>query len=114
MIKKQASMHFFGLSLSKTVAEKSFLNYLGAHQGRVVANPLGSPPRSSGMSKERARARQGHIAEKATIDHLVRTLSPIKGPVRGRVLAPVTESGLVVEEQVRKAWSQPVVGLAIF
>ena len=67
------------------------------------------------MSAElvRLRAYQGHVAEKATIDHLVRVLSPEAQP-EGRVLAAVTESGLLVEEQVRKAWNQPVVGLAIF
>ena len=26
----------------------------------------------------------------------------------------LSESGLVIEDQVRKAWNQPVVGLAIF
>ena len=66
------------------------------------------------MTAERARARKGHIAEKATIDHLVRILSPMNRPTEGRVLAPVTESGLLIEDQVRKAWNQPVVGLAIF
>ena len=111
---KLGKTDFFGVHLSKTVAEKSFLNYLGAIKGRAALSSLGSTPRSSGMTAERARAHQGHIAEKATIDHLIRILAPVDQPAEGRVLAPVTESGLLIEDQVRKAWNQPVVGLAIF
>jgi hypothetical protein len=68
------------------------------------------------MTAESARelAYRGHVAEEATIEHLVRTLSPETPPGDGKVFEAVTESGLVVEEQVRKAWSQPVVGLAVF
>ena len=68
------------------------------------------------MSTERAllRAYQAHVADEATIDHLVRVFSTPEPPTEGRVLAATTETGLAIEDQVRKAWNQPVVGLAIF
>ncbi|GEM_PF-2819885 len=62
----------------------------------------------------RIRAHQGHVAEKATIDHLVRALSETPPADEGRVLAAVTDSGLVVEDQVRKIWDRTIIGLAIF
>jgi hypothetical protein len=67
------------------------------------------------MTAERARqsARQRHVAEKATIDHLIQSLCGEIEP-RGRVLAPVTETGLTIEDQVRKTWNRTVIGLAIF
>jgi hypothetical protein len=68
------------------------------------------------MTAERARAnaRKGHVAEKATIDHLIQSLSGGEPEHDGRVLAAVTESGLAIEDQVRKTWNRMVVGLAIF
>lgn len=68
------------------------------------------------MTAERARlsVRQGHVAEKATIDHLVRSLSSGVSQRPSRVMSGVTESGLLIEDQLRKTWNQQVIGLAIF
>jgi hypothetical protein len=61
-----------------------------------------------------AHLRKWHIGEAATIDHLVRSL-PLEEPhVDNRVHEPITASGLCVEDQVRKTWNNPIVGLAIF
>ncbi|HEX3883572.1 MAG TPA: hypothetical protein VHW66_13005 [Stellaceae bacterium] len=60
----------------------------------------------------RARARQGHIAEKATIDHLIRSLSS-DGHSTGRVLSATTDTGLTIQDQLRKTWSPIVIGLVI-
>jgi hypothetical protein len=59
-----------------------------------------------------ARARQGHIAEEATIDHLIRSLS-LETQGSGRVLSATTETGLTIEHQIRKSWNPLVIGLAI-
>jgi hypothetical protein len=61
-----------------------------------------------------ARFRKWHIGEEATIEHLVRSLAPGEPHVENRVHEAVTASGLCVEDQVRKTWNNPVVGLAIF
>jgi hypothetical protein len=61
-----------------------------------------------------AHFRKWHIGEEATIDHLVRSLAPEAPHVDNRVHEAVTESGLCVEDQVRKTWNNPVIGLAIF
>jgi hypothetical protein len=58
----------------------------------------------------RARARQGHIAEQATIDHLIRSLSL---EPQGRVVPATTETGLLVQDQIRKTWNPIVIGLVI-
>jgi hypothetical protein len=63
-------------------------------------------------SDARARARQGHIAEQATIDHLIRSLS-FEPPGSGRILSAKTETGLTVQDQIRKSWNPIVIGLAI-
>jgi hypothetical protein len=54
-----------------------------------------------------------HKREKATIDHLVGALGGGK-TTSGTVHSPLTETGLAVEEQVRKAWRPCGVGLPIF
>jgi hypothetical protein len=61
-----------------------------------------------------AHFRKWHIGEEATIDHLVRSLSLEEPYVDNRVHEAMTETGLVVETQVRKSWDNPVIGLAIF
>jgi hypothetical protein len=61
-----------------------------------------------------AHFRKWHIGEEATIEHLVRSLSPEQPHVDNRVHDPVTATGLVVEAQVRKTWNNPIIGLAIF
>lgn len=58
--------------------------------------------------------RKWHVGEKATIDHLVQTLSPETPHVETRIHDALTENGLVVEAQVRKIWSSPFIGLAVF
>ena len=51
--------------------------------------------------------------EKATIDHLVRALGP--GSRLGETThSAFTQTGLAIEDQVRKAWHQAPIGLAIF
>ena len=62
----------------------------------------------------RYRTRNWHVGEKAVIDHLVRGISDRKRGGGGRVHEAFTESGLLVEDQVRKAWDRNLVGLAIF
>jgi hypothetical protein len=62
----------------------------------------------------RRRTRKWHIGDKATIDHLVAASSPIRPRAEGRTLQAVTDSGLLVQDQVRKAWDRTIVGLAIF
>jgi len=54
-----------------------------------------------------------HRREKATIDHLVRTIYPVKNP-SGANHSAFTASGLAVEDQVRKAWQPATAGLAMF
>ncbi len=61
-----------------------------------------------------ARFRRWHVSEAATIDHLVTVLAPEAPHIDNRVHDAVTDNGLCVEAQVRKAWNNPVVGLAIF
>ena len=54
-----------------------------------------------------------HRREKATIDHLVRSLRDKKNSTETGHSA-FTASGLAIEDQVRKAWRPSAVGLAIF
>jgi len=66
------------------------------------------PPRSS-----RDLIKNWHRREKATIDHLVRTADvPKTTPQYSH--SPFTDSGLAVEDQVRKAWSISTAGVPIF
>ena len=54
-----------------------------------------------------------HRREKATIDHLVRTIADPEAAASSPH-SPFTASGLAVEAQVRKAWQQSPGGLPIF
>jgi hypothetical protein len=54
-----------------------------------------------------------HRREKAMIDHLVRTLGEGRDSV-GTTHSAFTPSGLVVEEQIRKACRPAAIGLAMF
>jgi hypothetical protein len=54
-----------------------------------------------------------HRREKATIDHLVDEVYE-KKPAEGHMQSPTTDSGLPVEEQVRKEWDPKKGGLPIF
>ena len=55
-----------------------------------------------------------HRRDKAMIDHLVGSVGGGKGDIVGRTHSPMTSSGLVVEDQVRKAWQPCGVGLPVF
>ena len=61
----------------------------------------------------RRRVRKRHVREKATIDHLVRAVY-LKVDEKGTTHAPITASGLSVEDQVRKEWHPGLGGLALF
>ena len=75
----------------------------------------GTPLRQAVDDKRDVEAhfRKWHVMEEATIDHLVRSLAPEEPHADMRHDA-VTETGLSVEDQIRKAWNNPVIGLAIF
>ena len=55
-----------------------------------------------------------HRREKATIDHLVRKIDSAETAAAPSPRSAFTASGLAIETQVRKAWQQSPVGLAIF
>jgi hypothetical protein len=61
-----------------------------------------------------AHFRKWHVSEEATIDHLVRSLAFEEPQADNRRHDAMTTTGLCVEEQVRKTWDNPVIGLAIF
>ena len=63
-------------------------------------------------SNDKARQKR-HKREKATIEHLVDKVYEHK-PAEGRVQNPTTDSGLPVEEQVRKEWDPKKGGLPTF
>jgi hypothetical protein len=54
-----------------------------------------------------------HRREKTTIDHLVDRVYDGK-PAEGHMQSPTTDSGLPVEEQVRKEWDPKKGGLPTF
>ncbi len=54
-----------------------------------------------------------HRREKATIDHLVQAIGDPKGAA-ATTHSAFTSSGLVVEDQIRKAGRRCAVGLAMF
>ena len=54
-----------------------------------------------------------HRGEKATIDHLVRSLAdPASAP--HTIHSAYTSSGVSIEDQIRKAWRPDSAGLAMF
>jgi len=64
-------------------------------------------------SSRRLLLKKWHRREKATIDHLVNAIDA-KGETAGRTHSAMTSTGLIVEEQVRKAWQPYGLGLATF
>jgi hypothetical protein len=54
-----------------------------------------------------------HRRDKATIDHLVRTIGDGKNS-SGTTHSAFTASGLSIEDQVRKAWQPVSAGIAMF
>jgi hypothetical protein len=68
------------------------------------------------MTKDRVlriSARRRHLHEKAMIDHVAR-LCERKGGDTGTAHSATTQTGLAVEDQVRKKWGPHMGGLAIF
>jgi len=65
------------------------------------------------LRSSRQLIKMWHRREKAMMDHLVRTVEPIKNP-SGTTHSAFTASGLAVEDQVRKACRPLSVGLAMF
>ena len=61
-----------------------------------------------------AHFRKWHVNEEATIDHIVRSLAFEEPEIDNRLHDAMTATGLCVEDQVRKTWNNPVIGLAIF
>jgi hypothetical protein len=65
------------------------------------------------LRSSRRMIQKWHRREKATLDHLVTSIGDSMAG-GGRVHPPTTSSGLIVEEQVRKAWTPNQGGLPIF
>lgn len=65
------------------------------------------------LRSSRDLIKKWHRREKATIDHLVRSVGPSEAST-GTTHSAFTPSGLAIEDQVRKAWRQMPIGLAIF
>ena len=65
------------------------------------------------LRSSRHLIRTWHRREKATIDHLVRSINPVENPPT-TVHSAFTASGLAIEDQVRKAWQPATAGLAMF
>jgi hypothetical protein len=82
-------------------------------QNRDVLSPIAREESMKEALSTRRLIRNWHKNEKATIDHLVGVMGKPR-TVSGTVHSPMTETGLVVEDQVRKAWRPAGVGLPIF
>jgi hypothetical protein len=54
-----------------------------------------------------------HRREKATVDHLVRTMGDAKSTT-ATTHSPFTSSGLAIEDQIRKACGPSNAGLPVF
>ena len=82
----------------------------------IVKEPLTKAPLAriemTNTSNDQARQKR-HRREKATIDHLVDKVYEDE-PAEGHVQNPTTDSGLPVEEQVRKEWDPKKGGLPTF
>ena len=70
------------------------------------------------MANDSAKTRRRHVREKSVIDHLARKLfepTPETAAANGTATpSPVTDTGLSVEEQVRKEWDPSKGGLPTF
>jgi hypothetical protein len=66
------------------------------------------------LRSSRHLIRMWHRREKATIDHLARAIGARETPVPPTVHSAFTQSGLAVEDQLRKAWQPVTLGLAMF
>ena len=65
------------------------------------------------LRSSRQLIKNWHRREKATVDHVVRTIDEAKSAT-GTTHSPFTSSGLAVEDQVRKACGPSNVGLPVF
>ncbi len=65
------------------------------------------------LRSPRRLVQQWHRREKAAIGHLAGSV-PNGAPANGRVHSATTSTGLVVEDQIRKAWQPRDGGLPIF
>ena len=69
------------------------------------------------MSTDRDATRRRHVRDQSVIDHVVRELfkpPPEPAAQKGNRPSPTTETGLSVEEQVRKEWDPSKGGLPTF
>jgi hypothetical protein len=62
----------------------------------------------------RISARRRHLHEKAMIDHVARLCDRKSGNNGSIAHSSMTQTGLAVEDQVRKEWDPHMGGLAIF
>lgn len=65
------------------------------------------------LRSARRLVQKWHKREKSVLDHLATAIGAA-AESGGRVHPAVTGSGLIVEEQIRKAWSPAQGGLPIF
>jgi len=69
------------------------------------------------MSMDQDATRRRHVRDQSVIDHVARELfkpPPEPAAQRGNRPSPTTETGLSVEEQVRKEWDPSKGGLPTF
>ena len=66
------------------------------------------------LRSSRHLTKNWHRHEKAMIDQLVRVVRPVERAPSGGEHSPFTETGLAIEDQVRKAWRPNTAGLAMF
>src|SRR3954454_12488922 len=92
-----------------------------SESGWKSANWTRSDRRSGGempMANDPRKTRRRHVREKSVIDHLARKLFEPRPETDGEngmaAPGPVTDTGLSVEEQVRKEWDPGKGGLPIF
>jgi hypothetical protein len=66
------------------------------------------------LRSSRHLIRMWHRREKATIDHLARTIGARATPATPTIHSAFTPSGLAIEDQLRKIWQPTPLGLAMF
>jgi hypothetical protein len=66
------------------------------------------------LRSSRHLIRMWHRREKATIDHLARAIGARETPGAATTHSAFTQSGLAVEDQLRKIWQPAPIGLAMF
>ena len=69
------------------------------------------------MSTDRDATRRRHVRKKSVIDHVARDLfkpPPEPAAEKSEKPKPTTDTGLLIEEQVRKEWDPSKGGLPTF